>query len=246
VNDNEHLEAASIALLDLCGDVESLRVLDLACGDGRIARELARRGAIVSHLGLCEVDRLDDALGTVAPAVLRSALRAHDPRRLHQGVGDGRSAGRRAVALSSAAAAGTFVIGGDLPVNRLGFGAMRLCGPGIWGSPEDPTGARAVLRRAVDLGVNLIDTADVYGPGVNETQIAEALHPYPRGLVIATKGAGTRESIDDWGLDGRPERFARRARPVCVAFGWSESTSTSCTASTSSSRSRSRSVRWAS
>ena len=82
----------------------------------------------------------------------------------------------------------TFRIGGDLEVRRLGFGAMRITGDGIWGPPEDPDDARAVLRRVVELGVNLIDTADSYGPEVSENLIAEALHPYPEGLVIATKG----------------------------------------------------------
>jgi pyridoxine 4-dehydrogenase len=100
-------------------------------------------------------------------------------------------------------------VGGDLVVNRLGFGAMRLCGPGIWGHPSDRAVALAVLRRAVELGVNLIDTADAYGPEVNELQIAEALHPYPEGLVIATKGAGIRESREHWGIDGRPEHLKR-------------------------------------
>jgi pyridoxine 4-dehydrogenase len=82
----------------------------------------------------------------------------------------------------------TFRIGGDLPVNRMGFGAMQLTGPGVWGPPADPASARAVLRRAVELGVNFIDTADVYGPGDNERLICEALAPYPGDLVIATKG----------------------------------------------------------
>src|SRR5215470_15155056 len=82
---------------------------------------------------------------------------------------------------------GTFAIGGELPVHRLGFGAMRLTGPGIWGEPQDRQEAIAVLRRAVDLGINLIDTADSYGPYVNEELIREALYPYEDGLVIATK-----------------------------------------------------------
>lgn len=82
----------------------------------------------------------------------------------------------------------TFLIGGDLPVRRMGFGAMRLTGPGVWGPPEDEPNARAVLRRAVELGVQFIDTADVYGPGDNERLIREALHPYAPGLVIGTKG----------------------------------------------------------
>ena len=94
--------------------------------------------------------------------------------------------------LTNAAAAGTITIGGDLFVNRMGFGAMRLCGPDIWGEPDDPDNARAVLHRAVELGVQLIDTALAYGPEVNELQIAAALHPYPDGLVIATKGGASR------------------------------------------------------
>ena len=88
----------------------------------------------------------------------------------------------------SAAAAGTFTIGGDLTVNRMGYGAMRITGAGIWGPPADKAAALATLRRAIDLGVNLIDTADSYGPGISEELIAEALYPYPAGLVIATKG----------------------------------------------------------
>jgi len=108
---------------------------------------------------------------------------------------------------SAAAAAGTLTIGGDLTVNRMGFGAMRLTGEGIWGEPKDPAEARRVLRRAVDLGVNFIDTADAYGPEVNERLIAETLHPYPRGLVIATKGGQTRPSAGQWVPDGRPEHL---------------------------------------
>jgi pyridoxine 4-dehydrogenase len=100
----------------------------------------------------------------------------------------------------------TFTIGGDLEVRRLGFGAMRLTGPGIWGPPDDPDEARAVLRRAVELGVNLIDTADSYGPDVSENLIAEALHPYPDGLVIATKGGLRRTGPGQWPRDARPER----------------------------------------
>ncbi len=94
---------------------------------------------------------------------------------------------------SSAAASGTFLIGGDLPVHRLGYGTMRLVGEGAWGEPADPAEARRVLRRAVALGVTLIDTADAYGPEIAERLIAEALHPYPPGLVIATKGGITRQ-----------------------------------------------------
>jgi len=98
-----------------------------------------------------------------------------------------------------------FRIGGDLPVNRLGFGAMRLTGEGIWGWPPDRANALKVLRRAVELGVNLIDTADAYGPEVDELLIAEALYPYPKDLVIATKGGNTRPGPGQWVPDGRPE-----------------------------------------
>jgi pyridoxine 4-dehydrogenase len=101
----------------------------------------------------------------------------------------------------------TFTVGGDLEVRRLGFGAMRLTGPGIWGPPSDPEAARAVLRRVVELGVNLIDTADSYGPEVSENLIAEALHPYPDGLVIATKGGLRRTGPGRWPRDARPERL---------------------------------------
>jgi pyridoxine 4-dehydrogenase len=101
----------------------------------------------------------------------------------------------------------TLTIGGDLEVRRLGFGAMRLTGDGIWGPPDDPDQARAVLRRAVDLGVDLIDTADSYGPEVSENLIAEALHPYPDGLVIATKGGMRRTGPGRWPRDARPERL---------------------------------------
>ncbi len=94
---------------------------------------------------------------------------------------------------SSAAASGTFLIGGDLPVHRMGYGTMRLVGDGAWGEPADPAEARRVLRRSVDLGINLIDTADAYGPEIAERLIAEALYPYPAGLVIATKGGITRQ-----------------------------------------------------
>ena len=100
---------------------------------------------------------------------------------------DTQLAGDAGVDVRPAARSGTFVLGGDLPVYRLGFGAMRLTGKGIWGEPRDIPEAIAVLRRALELGVNLIDTADSYGPEVSERLIAEALHPYPAGLVIATK-----------------------------------------------------------
>ncbi len=98
-----------------------------------------------------------------------------------------------------------FKIGGDLAVTRLGFGAMRITGPGIWGWPKDRDGARKVLRRAVELGVNLIDTADAYGPDTSELLIAEALHPYPKGLVIATKGGFTRPGPNRWVANGHPD-----------------------------------------
>ncbi|ASF11456.1 putative aldo/keto reductase [Nocardia brasiliensis NBRC 14402] len=104
-----------------------------------------------------------------------------------------------------AAASGTFAIGADLPVHRLGFGAMQLTGPGVWGDPADPDEAVRVLRRVVELGVNFIDTADSYGPFVSEQLIRKALHPYPDDLVIATKGGFTRSGPGDWRAVGRPE-----------------------------------------
>jgi pyridoxine 4-dehydrogenase len=101
----------------------------------------------------------------------------------------------------------TFTLGGELEVRRLGFGAMRLTGPGIWGEPKDRYECIRVLKRALELGVNLIDTADSYGPYVSEEIIAEALHPYPDGLVIATKGGLVRGGPNDWSADGRPEHL---------------------------------------
>jgi len=101
----------------------------------------------------------------------------------------------------------TLRLGGDLPVHRLGFGAMRLTGPGIWGEPDDRAEAIAVLRRALELGITLIDTADSYGPEVSERLIAAALHPYPKNLVIATKGGLLRPGPDRWTPDGRPEHL---------------------------------------
>ena len=108
---------------------------------------------------------------------------------------------------ATAADAGTVDVGGDLTVNRLGFGAMRVTGRGIWGDPPDRNEARAVLRRAVELGVNFIDTADSYGPQVSEELIAEALHPYPQDLVIATKGGLVRPGPGHWEPDGRPDHL---------------------------------------
>src|SRR5215211_8021650 len=106
----------------------------------------------------------------------------------------------------TAAAVGTITIGRDLTVNRLGFGAMRITGRGIWGEPRDVDEAKAVLRRAIELDVNFIDTADSYGPEVSENLIAEALHPYPDDLVIATKGDLERPG-GRWVPDGRPEHL---------------------------------------
>ncbi len=109
----------------------------------------------------------------------------------------------------TAAAAGTFPIGGDLAVNRLGYGAMRITGPGIWGPPADKAAALATLRRAVELGVNLIDTADSYGPGASEELIAEALYPYPAGLVIATKGGWERPGPGQWTHNASPTHLTK-------------------------------------
>jgi pyridoxine 4-dehydrogenase len=106
---------------------------------------------------------------------------------------------------------GDFALGGDLRVTRLGFGAMRITGNGVWGEPADRPEAVRVLRRAVELGVNFIDTADSYGPGVSEEIIAEALHPYPAGLVIATKGGYERPGPNRWAENGKPEHL----RSVC-------------------------------
>jgi len=107
----------------------------------------------------------------------------------------------------SSEAAGTFTIGGDLTVNRMGYGAMRITGPGVWGPPVDKTAARATLRRAIELGVNLIDTADSYGPGISEELIAEALYPYPAGLVIATKGGWERPGPGQWTHNASPNHL---------------------------------------
>src|SRR3989440_9923096 len=109
----------------------------------------------------------------------------------------------------SAASSGTISLGGELTVNRLGFGAMRITGDGIWGPPKDPAAAVAVLRRAVELGVNFIDTADSYGPSVSEELIAEALSPYPKDLVIATKGGWNRPGPNQWTHDASPAHLRK-------------------------------------
>ena len=122
-------------------------------------------------------------------------------------------AGSGAATAAPAAAAGTITLGRDMTVNRLGFGAMRVTGEGIWGDPPDIAEARRVLQRAVELGVNFIDTADSYGPEVSERLIAEALHPFSKGLLIATKGGIVRPARDRWERDGRPEHL----RAACEA-----------------------------
>lgn len=111
------------------------------------------------------------------------------------------------MATITAAKSGTFTIGGDLPVHRMGFGAMRITGDGVWGPPKDRKEAMAVLRRTADLDINLIDTAESYGPKVSEELIGEALHPYPKGMVIATKGGFDRSGPNKWEMNARPERL---------------------------------------
>jgi aryl-alcohol dehydrogenase-like predicted oxidoreductase len=110
-----------------------------------------------------------------------------------------------------AKASGEFSIGGKLPVTRLGYGTMRLTGPGVWGEPKDPDEAVRVLRRAVELGVNFLDTADSYGPAIAEPLIRKALHPYPADLVIATKAGFTRQGPNRWTPVGRPEYLRQQA-----------------------------------
>jgi aryl-alcohol dehydrogenase-like predicted oxidoreductase len=123
----------------------------------------------------------------------------------------------------SAAAAGTFTIGGDLTVHRIGYGAMRITGPGIWGPPANKKAALATLRKAIELGVNLIDTADSYGPGTSEELIAEALYPYPADVVIATKGGWERPGPDQWTHNASPRHLTealegslKRLRLECI------------------------------
>src|SRR5688572_8539011 len=113
------------------------------------------------------------------------------------------------MAATTASGKSTFQLGGDLKVNRMGYGAMRLTGEGIWGWPPDREKAKKVLRRALELGVDFIDTADAYGPEVNELLIADALHPYPDGVVVATKGGYVRGRQGGWTPDGRPEHLRR-------------------------------------
>src|SRR5215475_7681268 len=113
------------------------------------------------------------------------------------------------IASALASLSGTVSLGGELTIRRLGFGAMRITGDGIWGPPKDPASALAVLRRAVDLGVNFIDTADSYGPYVSEELIAKALTPYPKDLVIATKGGWNRPAPNQWTYDARPEHLRK-------------------------------------
>lgn len=113
---------------------------------------------------------------------------------------------------ADAAGAGTFLLGGELVVNRLGFGAMRVTGPGVWGEPDDRAACLATLRRVPELGVNLIDTADSYGPTVSEPMLREALHPYPAGMVIATKGGQVRPGPGKWVPLGRPEYLRQQVQ----------------------------------
>jgi pyridoxine 4-dehydrogenase len=113
----------------------------------------------------------------------------------------------------------SFAIGGDLPVRRLGFGTMQLPGPGVWGAPRDHNEAIRVLRRAVELGVTLIDTADSYGPEVSERLIREALHPYPDGIVVATKAGMTRQGPNQWDVDGRPGYLKSQAEKSLRVLG---------------------------
>ena len=120
---------------------------------------------------------------------------------------------KSAIAAGPAGAAGRITLGGDMTVNRLGFGAMRVTGTGIWGDPPDVEEAKRVLRRVVELGIDFIDTADAYGPDTSERLIAEALYPYPKGLVIATKGGLVRPAPEKWERDGRPAHL----RAACEA-----------------------------
>ena len=143
---------------------------------------------------------------------------------------------------STASQSGTFDIGGDLTVNRLGYGAMQLTGEGVWGEPDDPDEALRVLRRAVELGVNFIDTADSYGPDVAEELIREALHPYADDLVIATKAGLTRAGPGDWRPVGRPEYLRQQCELSLRRLGLERSTLFQLHRIDPRSRSRSRSA----
>src|SRR5580704_15820389 len=118
-----------------------------------------------------------------------------------------------------ARASGNFLIAGDLTVFRLGYGAMQIPGPGVWGEPRDHDEVIRVLRRAVEMGVTFIDTADAYGPEVSERIIREALHPYPANLVIATKAGMTRSGPDRWGRNGKPEHLKAQAEKSLRLLG---------------------------
>jgi pyridoxine 4-dehydrogenase len=111
--------------------------------------------------------------------------------------------------MTAPAPAGTISFGGDAPVHRMGYGAMRLTGPGIWGEPDDPDAARALLRRGHEIGVDFVDTADAYGPEVSERLIAQAMHPYPEGYVVATKGGSVRPGQGQWVINGKPDHLKR-------------------------------------
>ncbi len=141
-----------------------------------------------------------------------------------------------------AGASGTFAIGGDLPVVRLGYGTMQLTGEGVWGDPEDPHEAVRVIRRAAELGVTFFDTADSYGPFVAEELLKEALHPYADDVVIATKGGLTRPGPGDWQPVGRPEYLRQQAELSLRHLGLERIDLFSCTASTLPCRSPTRSA----
>ena len=147
---------------------------------------------------------------------------------------------------ATAAAAGTIGLGGDLTVHRLGFGAMRITGDRHLGRPPDRDQARAVLRRAVELGVNFIDTADSYGPDVSEELIAEALLPVPRRPGHRHQGRARAARPGRVDRQRRPEHLARRATAACAGCAWSRSRCTSSTVPTRGCRSRTRSARWSS
>jgi aryl-alcohol dehydrogenase-like predicted oxidoreductase len=166
---------------------------------------LKHAGVIVSGLAVGTATRAEAGAAEIAAGTGAAKAAA--------GPGAATTATEGQTAKSAAEAAGAIVIGKDLRVNRLGFGGMRLSGPGIWGDPADRNEAIRVLKRAVELGVNFIDTADAYGPETNERLIADALHPYPEGLVIATKGGIVRPAQDKWDRDGRPSHL----REACEA-----------------------------